>query len=251
MTTPGAPITIIGGGLAGCEAAWQLLRRRQRVRLCEMKPERFSPAHTSPLLAELVCSNSLRSNALDNAVGLLKEELRRMDSLIMAAADATSVPAGKALAVDRKAFSRFIEERLSAQPNMELIRGEVADIPATGVTIVATGPLTSDALAGAIASLTGSAHLYFYDAISPIIEGESIDKNRVFAASRYGRGEADYLNCPLDRKSYEDFWKALKEAEEVPLHTFEEVKCFEGCLPVEVIARRGIEIGRASWRERV
>ena len=241
MTTLDAPITIIGGGLAGCEAAWQLLRRRQRVRLCEMKPERFSPAHTSPLLAELVCSNSLRSNALDNAVGLLKEELRRMDSLIMAAADATAVPAGKALAVDRRAFSRFVEERLSAQPNMELIRGEVEDIPATGVTIVATGPLTSDALAGAIASLTGSAHLYFYDAISPIIEGESIDKNRVFAASRYGRGEADYLNCPLDRKTFEDFWKALKEAEEVPLHTFEEVKCFEGCLPVEVIARRGVE----------
>ena len=241
MTTRDVPITVIGGGLAGCEAAWQLLRRGHRVRLCEMKPERFSPAHKSPLLAELVCSNSLRSNTLDNAVGLLKEELRRMDSLIMAAADATAVPAGKALAVDRNAFSRFIEERLAAQPDMELIRGEVTEIPATGVTIVATGPLTSDALAGAIASLTGSAYLYFYDAISPIVEGESIDKNRVFAASRYGRGEADYLNCPLDREAYENFWKALKEAEEVPLHTFEEVKCFEGCLPVEVIARRGIE----------
>lgn len=241
MTTLAAPITVIGGGLAGCEATWQLLRRGYRVRLCEMKPERFSPAHKSPLLAELVCSNSLRSNALDNAVGLLKEELRRMDSLIMAAADVTAVPAGKALAVDRNAFSRFIEERLAAQPDMELIRGEVTEIPATGVTIVATGPLTSDALAGAIASLTGSAYLYFYDAISPIVEGESIDKNRVFAASRYGRGEADYLNCPMDRDAYENFWKALKEAQEVPLHTFEEVKCFEGCLPVEVIARRGIE----------
>ena len=146
MTTPDAPITVIGGGLAGCEAAWQLLRRGHRVRLCEMKPERFSPAHKSPLLAELVCSNSLRSNTLDNAVGLLKEELRRMDSLIMAAADATAVPAGKALAVDRTAFSRFIEERLAAQPDMELIRGEVTEIPATGVTIVATGPSTSDAL---------------------------------------------------------------------------------------------------------
>ncbi|MDP1992854.1 MAG: methylenetetrahydrofolate--tRNA-(uracil(54)-C(5))-methyltransferase (FADH(2)-oxidizing) TrmFO [Syntrophales bacterium] len=241
MTTQDATITVIGGGLAGCEAAWQLLRRGHRVRLCEMKPERFSPAHKSPLLAELVCSNSLRSNTLDNAVGLLKEELRRMDSLIMAAADATAVPAGKALAVDRGAFSLFIEERLAAQPNMELIRGEVTEIPAAGVTIVATGPLTSDALAGAIASMTGSAYLYFYDAISPIVEGDSIDKNRVFAASRYGRGEADYLNCPLDREAYENFWKALTEAKEVPLRTFEEVKCFEGCLPVEVIARRGIE----------
>ena len=148
MTTPAAPITVIGGGLAGCEAAWQLLRRRYRVRLCEMKPERFSPAHKSPLLAELVCSNSLRSNSLDNAVGLLKEELRRMDSLIMAAADATAVPAGKALAVDRTAFSRFIEERLAVQPDLELIRGEITEIPETGVTIVATGPLTSEALAG-------------------------------------------------------------------------------------------------------
>ena len=241
MTTRDVPITVIGGGLAGCEAAWQLLRRGYRVRLFEMKPGHFSPAHKSPLLAELVCSNSLRSNTLDNAVGLLKEELRRMNSLIMAAADATAVPAGKALAVDRNAFSRFIEERLAAQPDMELIRGEVTEIPETGVTIVATGPLTSDALAGAIASLTGSAYLYFYDAISPIVEGESIDKNRVFAASRYGRGEADYLNCPLDREAYENFWEVLKEAKEVPLRTFEELKCFEGCLPVEVIARRGIE----------
>jgi methylenetetrahydrofolate--tRNA-(uracil-5-)-methyltransferase len=241
MTIPAAPITVIGGGLAGCEAAWQLLRRRYRVRLHEMKPERFSPAHKSPLLAELVCSNSLRSNTLDNAVGLLKEELRRMDSLIMAAADATAVPAGKALAVDRTAFSRLIEERLAAQPDLELVRGEVTEIPKTGVTIIATGPLTSDALAGAITSLTGGAYLYFYDAISPIVEGESIDQNRVFAASRYGRGEADYLNCPLDREAYENFWKALKDAEEVPLHTFEDVKCFEGCLPVETIARRGIE----------
>ncbi|MBM4313174.1 MAG: methylenetetrahydrofolate--tRNA-(uracil(54)-C(5))-methyltransferase (FADH(2)-oxidizing) TrmFO [Deltaproteobacteria bacterium] len=234
-------VTVIGGGLAGCEAAWQLLRRGLPVRLCEMKPERFSPAHKSPLLAELVCSNSLRSNAPDNAVGLLKEELRRMDSLIMAAADATAVPAGKALAVDRNAFSRFIEGRLAAQPNLELVRGEVTEIPSTGTTIVATGPLTSDALAAEIAALTGSAHLYFYDAISPIVEGSSIAMGRVFAASRYGRGEADYLNCPLDRETYEHFWKALRSAEEVSLRAFEEVKCFEGCLPVEVMAKRGIE----------
>jgi len=241
MTTIDMPVTVIGGGLAGCEASWQLLRRGRRVKLFEMKPARFSPAHKSPFLAELVCSNSLRSNTLDNAVGLLKEELRRMDSLIMAAADATAIPAGKALAVDRNAFSRFIEEHLTAQPGLELARVEVIEIPLTGITIVATGPLTSDVLAAAIVSLTGSANLYFYDAISPIIEGKSIAMNRVFAASRYDRGEADYLNCPLDQKTYENFWKALTEAKEVPLHTFETVKCFEGCLPVEVMAHRGIE----------
>jgi methylenetetrahydrofolate--tRNA-(uracil-5-)-methyltransferase len=241
MTAATDPITVIGGGLAGCEAAWQLLRRGHRVRLCEMKPERFSPAHKSPHLAELVCSNSLRSAALENAVGLLKEEMRRLDSLIMAAADRTAVPAGKALAVDRHAFSRLIEERLAAQPGLELIRGEVTAIPADGVTIIATGPLTSDALAGGIAALTGGDDLYFYDAISPIIEGESIDPDSVFAASRYGHGEADYLNCPMDRETYERFWTALREAEEVPLRAFEEFRCFEGCLPVEVIARRGIE----------
>ena len=234
-------VTIIGGGLAGCEAAWQLLRRGRPVRLCEMKPDRFSPAHKSPHLAELVCSNSLRSASLENAVGLLKEEMRRMDSLLMAAADTTAVPAGQALAVDRNAFSLFIEERLAAQPGLEIIRGEVTEIPAEGVTIIASGPLTSDALARAIALKTGSEYLYFYDAISPIIEGESIDPSRVFSASRYSHGEADYLNCPMDRETYEAFWKELTEAEEVPLHTFEEIKCFEGCLPIEVIARRGID----------
>ncbi|MFZ4439495.1 MAG: methylenetetrahydrofolate--tRNA-(uracil(54)-C(5))-methyltransferase (FADH(2)-oxidizing) TrmFO [Syntrophales bacterium] len=240
-TTHDAPVTIIGGGLAGCEAAWQLLHRGHRVRLCEMKPERFSPAHKSPHLAELVCSNSLRSGALENAVGLLKEEMRRLDSLILAAADATAVPAGKALAVDRNAFSLFIEEKLAAQPGLELIRGEVAEIPAEGVVIITSGPLTSDALAHAIAALTGGDYLYFYDAISPIIEGESIDLSRVFAASRYGHGEADYLNCPMDRETYENFRMELTKAEEVPLRTFEEIKCFEGCLPIEVIARRGID----------
>jgi methylenetetrahydrofolate--tRNA-(uracil-5-)-methyltransferase len=241
MATQDAPVTIIGAGLAGCEAAWQLLRRGHRVRLCEMKPERFSPAHKSPRLAELVCSNSLRSASLENAVGLLKEEMRRMDSLLMAAADATSVPAGKALAVDRNAFSLFIEEKLAAQPGLEMVRGEVTEITAVGITIVASGPLTSDALARAIAFRTGSEYLYFYDAISPIVEGDSIDASRVFAASRYDHGEADYLNCPMDRETYESFCEKLTEAEEVPLHTFEEIKCFEGCLPIEVIARRGIE----------
>ncbi|MEW6333115.1 MAG: methylenetetrahydrofolate--tRNA-(uracil(54)-C(5))-methyltransferase (FADH(2)-oxidizing) TrmFO [Thermodesulfobacteriota bacterium] len=234
-------ITVIGGGLAGCEAAWQLLGRGCPVRLREMKPARFSPAHTSPLLAELVCSNSLRSNSPDNAVGLLKEELRRMDSLIMAAADATAVPAGKALAVDRLAFSRFIEERLAGRAGLEIVRGEMTGIPPEGVTIVATGPLTSDRLAAAIADQTGHESLYFHDAVSPIVEGASIAMDRVFAASRYGHGDPDYLNCPMDRDTYERFWKALTEAAEVPLHSFEELKCFEGCLPVEVIARRGIE----------
>jgi methylenetetrahydrofolate--tRNA-(uracil-5-)-methyltransferase len=241
MTTTQEPVTVIGGGLAGCEAAWQLLRRGRPVRLCEMKPERYSPAHRSPLLAELVCSNSLRSNAPENAVGLLKEEMRRLDSLIMAAADATAVPAGTALAVDRNAFSQFIETRLAAQPGLEIRRGEIIAVPSAGITIVATGPLTSDTLAREIATLTGSQYLSFYDAISPIVVGESIDTTRVFAASRYGRGEADYLNCPMDRQNYEAFWKALTEAEEVPPHPFEDCKCFEGCLPIEVIARRGIE----------
>jgi methylenetetrahydrofolate--tRNA-(uracil-5-)-methyltransferase len=236
-----APVTVIGGGLAGCEAAWQLLRRGHRVLLREMKPDRFSPAHKSSHLAELVCSNSLRSNSLENAVGLLKEEMRRMGALLIAAADRTSVPAGQALAVDRNAFSLFIEKRLAAQPGLEILRGEATEIPGEGVTILASGPLTSDALARAIALRTGSEYLYFYDAISPIIEGESIDASRVFAASRYGHGDADYLNCPMDRATYEAFWKGLTEAEQVPLHTFEEIKCFEGCLPIEVIARRGIE----------
>jgi methylenetetrahydrofolate--tRNA-(uracil-5-)-methyltransferase len=241
MLHPDEWITVVGGGLAGCEAAWQLLRRGHDVRLLEMKPERFSPAHKSPLLAELVCSNSLRSNTPDNAVGLLKEELRRLDSLILAAADATAVPAGKALAVDRVAFSRFIEAHLTAQPGLELVRGEVAQIPDGGPAIIATGPLTSDALAERIAALTGDDYLYFYDAISPIIEGSSIDRQRVFAASRYDHGEADYLNCPLDREGYEAFWKALTRADQTPLHPFEKIQCFEGCLPIEVMAGRGIE----------
>jgi len=241
MSDHNSPVTVIGGGLAGCEAAWQLLRRGRPVRLQEMKPVCFSPAHKSPLLAELVCSNSFRSASPENAVGLLKEELRRMDSLIMAAADATSVPAGQALAVDRQAFSLFVEKMLLREPGLEMVRAEAKEIPADHVTIIASGPLTSDALAQAIADRTGSEYLYFYDAISPIIEGESIDSNRVFLATRYGHGEADYLNCPMDRKTYEAFWKELILAEEIPLHSFEKIKCFEGCLPIEVIARRGIE----------
>jgi methylenetetrahydrofolate--tRNA-(uracil-5-)-methyltransferase len=230
---------IIGGGLAGCEAAWQLSRRGFKTVLYEMKPHRFSPAHQSPLLAEMVCSNSLRASPVENAVGLLKEEMRRLDSLIMAAADANAVPAGRALAVNRTDFSQYIEDRLAACKTLQIIRQELTEIPAVRRVIVASGPLTSDALAGALARLTGSEHLYFYDAISPIIDAESIDFEKVFRASRYDSDEGDYLNCPFEKEVYEGFWKALTEARDVPLKSFEEARCFEGCLPVEVIARRG------------
>ena len=233
-------IKIIGGGLAGCEAAWQLLKRDNRVIIYEMKPHSFSPAHKSPDLAELVCSNSLRSNSVENAVGLLKEEMRMMDSLIMEAADATAVPAGKALAVNRKDFSRYIEKKLSTQEKLKIIREEIFDVPTNGTTIVATGPLTSDALAQSISSLTGSEYLYFYDAISPIIAGDTIDHNKVFRASRYENDEGDYINCPLERDEYECFWKALIEGEKVSLKPFEELKFFSGCLPIEIMAVSGI-----------
>jgi methylenetetrahydrofolate--tRNA-(uracil-5-)-methyltransferase len=238
--TANASTIIIGGGLAGCEAAWQLSQRGHETVLYEMKPQRFSPAHQSPLLAELVCSNSLRANPVENAVGLLKEEMRRLDSLIMAAADATAVPAGQALAVNRTDFSRYIEDHLACCKELRIIRQELTDIPGDRRVIVATGPLTSDALASDIARLTGAEYLYFYDAISPIIHADSIDPEKVFRASRYDGGEGDYLNCPFEKEAYERFWKALAEGEDVPLRSFEAAKCFEGCLPVEVIARRGI-----------
>ncbi len=232
-------IMIIGGGLAGCEAAWQLSTRGHRVILYEMKPLTFSPAHSSPHLAELVCSNSLRSNMLENAVGLLKEEMRIMNSLIIEAADTTSVPAGKALAVDRSQFSLHIEERLLSQEGLKVVRKELQEIPEENPAIVATGPLTSDSLAESITVLTGSDYLYFYDAISPIIEGDTIDYTKVFRASRYDSGEGDYLNCPMDRDEYEKFWQALIEGTEVPLKPFEELKFFGGCLPIEIIAKSG------------
>jgi methylenetetrahydrofolate--tRNA-(uracil-5-)-methyltransferase len=238
---PASPIVIIGGGLAGCEAAWQLSKRGHDTVLYDMKPGRLSPAHTSPLLAELVCSNSLRSNVLENAVGLLKEEMRRLDSLIMEAADATAVPAGRALAVNRTDFSTFIEHRLAAQHRLTIIREEITTVPSETPVIIATGPLTSDRLSGQIALLTGSTHLYFYDAISPVIEADSLDMDKVFRASRYDDGAGDYLNCPLEKDDYERFWKALTEGEEAPLKAFEKVRCFEGCLPVEVLARRGLQ----------
>jgi len=237
--TADKPIIVIGGGLAGCEAAWQLLQRGCRVVMYEMKPEVFSPAHKSPRLAELVCSNSLRSNMQRNAAGLLKEEMRIMNSLILEAADGTAVPAGKALSVDRVRFSIYVEEKLFSQERLAIIRKELQEIPDDHVVIVATGPLTSSALAKSIAEKTGSAYLYFYDAISPIIEGDSIDHTRVFRASRYGEGEGDYLNCPLEMMEYDRLWKALTEGEDVPLKPFEEFKFFSGCLPIEILARSG------------
>jgi len=237
--TSDKPIIVIGGGLAGCEAAWQLLRRGRSVVIYEMKPSVFSPAHKSPGLAELVCSNSLHSNMLESAAGLLKEEMRVMDSLIMEAADITSVPAGRALAVDRSLFSKYVEEKLLAAENFTIIRREIKEIPSDNITIIATGPLSSTAMAGAIADVTGSDYLYFYDAIAPIIEGDSINYAKVFHASRYSDGEGDYLNCPLEKNEYERFWQALIDGEKVPLKPFEELKYFGGCLPIEVLASRG------------
>lgn len=234
-------VVIIGGGLAGCEAAWQLLKRGISVTLYEMKPEVFSPAHTSSHLAELVCSNSLRSNSIENAVGLLKEEMRQLDSLIIEAADHTSVPAGKALAVDRVLFSEYIEEKLNAFDNFKIVHKECTEIPNDEIVIIATGPLTSDPLARSLSLLTGSEYLYFYDAISPIVDCESIDFTKAFRASRYDPGEGDYVNCPLTKEEYGRFYEALTTAREVDLKDFEDRKCFEGCLPIEVIARRGID----------
>lgn len=234
------PVTIIGGGLAGCEAAWQLLSRGHRVNLYEMKPVRYSPAHRIPHLAELVCSNSLRSNQRENAVGLLKAEMRILDSLIIRAADLTQVPAGSALAVDRLKFACLIEESLLRRPGFNLIREEVNAIPEAGLVLVASGPLTSETLSRNIAEITGADYLYFYDAISPIVDAESINYERVFSASRYDQGVGDYLNCPLTEDAYRRFREDLCSAEVVALKSFEDIKCFEGCLPIEVMAARGL-----------
>lgn len=234
-------ITIIGGGLAGCEAAWQAAQRGVAVVLHEMKPERYSPAHELPGLAELVCSNSLRGISLDNAVGLLKEELRRCGSLIMEAAEATSVPAGGALAVDRQLFSGYVTARVESHPLIRIERAEATDIPAEGVVIIASGPLTSDALAASLADLTGD-RLYFYDAIAPIVSADSLDMTKIFAASRYGKGDGDdYLNCPLDESEYLSFIDELNRGEKVPARDFEKAVHFEGCMPVEELASRGVE----------
>lgn len=240
-------INVIGAGLAGCEAAWQAATRGVSVRLVEMKPHKYTPAHKSQGFAELVCSNSLRAAGLSNAVGLLKEEMRRTSSLIMEAADATSVPAGGALAVDRERFSAYITDKINSHPNIEVVSEECREIP-DGITVIATGPLTSDALAEAIASL-GCSDLHFYDAAAPIVSFASVNTDKAFFASRYGKGDADYINCPMTREEYDAFYNELITAKEAPLHDFDreeqenakEVKVFEGCMPVEIMARRGYD----------
>jgi methylenetetrahydrofolate--tRNA-(uracil-5-)-methyltransferase len=264
-------IRIVGGGLAGCEAAWQAAARGVAVTLHEMRPVRATAVHKTDRLAELVCSNSFRGDKLDNAVGLLKEEMRRLDSLVMRAAEASRVPAGAALAVDRERFAEAVTRALGAHPLVTLVRDEVVSVPAAAAAapvIVATGPLTSPALADDIARLVGSGHLYFYDAISPIVLAESIDRSRVFRASRWGKrgresvsagaiakqtpepvfpacgaddGEGDYLNCPMTREAYERFYDALIHAESASVHDFDKEKFFEGCLPIEVMAHRGVD----------
>ena len=239
MNTP--TVTVIGAGLAGCECAWQLAKRGVRVRLLEMKPEKRTPAHSTDRFAELCCSNSLRGDALSNAVGLLKEELRQLDSLILACAEQTRLPAGGCLAVDREGFSALVTQRILGCSGIEYIPGEVTEIPDEGVVVLATGPLTSDALAARIAALCPDSDLHFYDAAAPIVTQESINMERAFFASRYDKGTADYINCPLEKDEYLAFWQALTTAEEAPVHGFEDAGVFEGCMPVEVMARRGVD----------
>ncbi len=231
-------IIIIGGGLAGVEAAWQIVRHGQRVILYEMRPHKTTPAHKTSYLAELVCSNSLRSKEISTAVGLLKKEMHHLGSIVIEAASKTAVPAGKALAVDRERFARYITQKIISHPLIEIKREEVKRIPEEQVVILATGPLTSDSLAEHLREITGQEHLHFYDAISPIIYADSINMDIAFFASRYGKGR-DYINCPLEQRQYERFYQALLKAERVPLHDFEEPKYFEGCLPIEVMAERG------------
>lgn len=232
-------IIIIGGGLAGCEAAWQLLRRGHAVHLLEMKPLKFSPAHKTEFLAELVCSNSLKSNDPLSASGLLKTELRSLHSLILSVADQTAVSAGSALAVDRYEFSRRIEDRLLNESNFTLSRQEMISIPQDNQTIIATGPLTSDAFASAINAVIGGPYLYFYDAIAPIVEADSLDMAKLYWASRYDKGTPDYLNCPFTEEEYKNFRKQLLSGNKVAAKAFEEIRHFEGCLPIETLAARG------------
>ena len=233
-------VTVVGAGLAGSEAAWQLAKRGISVRLMEMKPQKMTPAHVSADFAELVCSNSFRSDELANAVGLLKEELRRLDSLIMRCADANRVPAGGALAVDRAGYAKMVTEAIRGEPNIQVVEGEVTEIP-EGEVIIASGPLTSDALSAAIARRCPDSDLHFYDAAAPIVSFDSIDMDRAFFASRYNRGTPDYVNCPMTREEYLAFWQELIHAQEAPVHGFDDSGVFEGCMPVEVMARRGEE----------
>lgn len=257
-------ITIIGGGLAGCEAAYQIAKRKIKVKLYEMKPQKYSPAHTNKDLAEIVCSNSFKSNLLTNACGLLKEELRRLDSLLIRIADETKVPAGQALAVDREAFAQKVTKEITTNPYIEVINEEVTDMKEMlkdGIVIISTGPLTSNGLANQIQELTGQDKLYFYDAAAPIIEKDSIDFDIAFYGDRYSQEkkkdetekewkqrlsmqegeEQSYINLPMNQEEYEDFWKELVEAEVVTLHDFEKREIFEGCMPIEIMAKRGMD----------
>ena len=239
-------INVYGAGLAGCEAAWQAAQRGVKVKLFEMKPHKMTPAHHSDGFAELVCSNSLRSDCVSNAVGLLKEEMRRFDSLIMQAADVTRVPAGSALAVDRTKFSQYITDRIRNHPNIEVIEEEVSGIEEGVITVIATGPLTSDAMADFITGKLGCGKLHFFDAAAPIVDAATINMDVAFFASRYDKGDADYINCPMNKEQYDAFWQALTTAEEAALKEFDKesqknVKVFEGCMPVEVMARRGYD----------
>lgn len=236
MTT--TSINVIGAGLAGSEAAWQIAKRGLKVRLYEMRPEKKTPAHHTQNFAELVCTNSLRANQLTNGAGLLKEEMRRLDSIIMEAADTHNVPAGGALAVDRETFSSAITEKLTNHPNVEVIREELTAIP-EGLTVIATGPLTSDPLAQAIKRLTDDEGLYFYDAAAPIVEKSSLDMDKIYLKSRYDKGEAAYLNCPMTEEEFYNFYHELINAEMAELHDFEDQKFFEGCMPIEQMASRG------------
>ncbi|SFL71957.1 methylenetetrahydrofolate--tRNA-(uracil(54)-C(5))-methyltransferase (FADH(2)-oxidizing) TrmFO [Pelosinus propionicus] len=234
-------VTIIGAGLAGSEAAWQVAEAGYEVELHEMRPHVMPPAHHTDQFAELVCSNSLRGAAIENAVGLLKEEMRKMNSLIMKAADTSKVPAGGALAVDRDSFSKYVTDALLNHPKVTVISGEVTDIPQEQLLIIASGPLTSPTLSEAIGKITGNEYLYFYDAAAPIVLGDSLDMSKIYRASRYGKGDDDYLNCPMNKAEYELFWKELTHAETAPVKNFEKAIFFEGCMPVEEMASRGID----------
>ena len=235
------PIVVIGAGLAGCEAAWQIARRGRKVILYEMKPKVYSSAHRSPFFAELVCSNSFKSESLENATGVLKEELGRLESLVLKVAKEARVPAGDSLAVDREVFSKQITHTLESLHSVRVIREEVSSVPQDRITIIATGPLTSEGLSKEIQKMTGNRHLFFYDAISPIVVGDSIDFHLAFRSSRYGKGGEDYVNCPMDEEAYHRFVQALNQAERIPIRSFEKRYLFEGCLPVEEIAERGRE----------
>lgn len=232
-------VVVIGGGLAGCEAAYQIAKEGIKVHLYEMKPIKYSPAHSNSDLAEIVCSNSFKSNALTNACGLLKEELRKMGSLLIQVADETAVPAGQALAVDREKFARRVTQIIKQEENITVLSKEITEIPQDKMVVIATGPLTSEALSQSIGKLTGKQDLYFYDAAAPLIEEDSIDKNIAFWGDRYGKGDSNYLNLPLNQVEYEAFYQALVEADVVQLHTFEKREIFEGCMPIEIMAKRG------------